>query len=253
VVPKQEVNHESVDQNQVYRASLAILKLDSKEKPKKKNLLEDPKKIYAVITVAKIPQKKNLNPLWITLPHPYREKTEICVFVKDPIEDYKPMVKDIPGVTKVMAVSKLRANFKQYESRRKLRDTYDMFVCDDAVTLALRSLLGKTFFKSGKIPIPIKFDNKLHERMLRVPNSTFLTVPLGTSMSFCVGTTKQSAKDVSENVMKSLQHLHKRVAWKNIQSLSLRSSSSIGLPFFNQIVQKEVKKKVTESSEDKGK
>lgn len=46
-----------------------------------------------------------------------------------------------------MTVSKLRSNFKQFEARRKLKASYDLFLMQDGLDLVLPGLLGKVFYK----------------------------------------------------------------------------------------------------------
>ena len=55
-------------------------------------------------------------------------------------------------ITKVIGISKLKAKYKQFEARRKLRESYDLFVVDDRVVQMMPQLLGKTFFKCAARP-----------------------------------------------------------------------------------------------------
>jgi ribosome biogenesis protein UTP30 len=51
-----------------------------------------------------------------------KEDAEFCLIVKDPHGPLKEKLKQnpVPGLAKVMGLSKLRKNFKTYEARRKL-------------------------------------------------------------------------------------------------------------------------------------
>jgi ribosome biogenesis protein UTP30 len=242
-----------VDPRQVFRAATAILKLHSQEEQstKKKSLFDDSKFISLNIALNKYPPKTNLRALPIVLPFPiFDAQTEICVFVKDPVEKYKPMLKAIPGVKKVIAISKLRANYKQFDTRRKLKNSYDLFLCDDSISLVLISLLGKAFIKSKKMPVPIKFKHDLQSQVSRALKSTFLYLPRGTCANLHVGTTaSHTPKQIQVNMMACLEKVPNRIPWELIQSLSIRTSTSIALPFFNQIVRTESTQKDSEIEE----
>lgn len=105
------------------------------------------------------------NPIWKF------DGAEVCLIVKDHKgeghEQYKGRLAnhvadartDADGggclITKVIGISKLKAKYKQFEARRKLRDSYDLFVVDDRVVQMMPQLLGKTFFKyDPKFSVP---------------------------------------------------------------------------------------------------
>ena len=50
----------------------------------------------------------------------------------------------------VISLTKLRKNYKSYESKRQLADLYDVFICDDRIYHLLPKLLGKAFFAKKK-------------------------------------------------------------------------------------------------------
>lgn len=50
----------------------------------------------------------------------------------------------------VIGLSKLRANYRDYEAKRKLCDSYDVFLADERILPLLPKLLGKKFFQTKK-------------------------------------------------------------------------------------------------------
>lgn len=50
----------------------------------------------------------------------------------------------------VIGLEKLRTKFKQYEAKRQLLNTYDLFIADDRILPLLRKLLGVKFFERKK-------------------------------------------------------------------------------------------------------
>ena len=59
------------------------------------------------------------------------------------------------GVAKVIGISKLKANYHSYEEKRRLAASYDLFAADARIIPILPKLLGKSFFKKKKQPIPV--------------------------------------------------------------------------------------------------
>ena len=55
----------------------------------------------------------------------------------------------------VLGISKLRNNYKAHEQKRKLCDSYDLFLADNRVIPILPKLIGKTFFSKKKQPVPV--------------------------------------------------------------------------------------------------
>lgn len=60
----------------------------------------------------------------------------------------------------VIGVSKLRKEYRVFEQRRQLAESYDLFLADERVLPSLPRLLGKTFFQKKKQPIPIRLMKK---------------------------------------------------------------------------------------------
>lgn len=95
------------------------------------------------------------------LPHSlHSEDLEVCVFVKDPASNYEDKLMSAPHVKQVISVEQLRNEYTQYEARRKLLASYDLFLCDRELVLVLRRLLGKTFFRKKKFPLSISLTEK---------------------------------------------------------------------------------------------
>ena len=62
-------------------------------------------------------------------------------------------------ITRVIGVSKLKAKYKSFESKRQLKDEHDIILADDRVITMLPPLLGKTFYGGGsKRPIPVNLE-----------------------------------------------------------------------------------------------
>jgi len=84
----------------------------------------------------------------------------------------------------VLGIETLRNKFSRYEARRKLLQSYDLFLCDESLSLVLRKFLGKNFFfKSKKYPIPIKMSSNLCENVAKARDATYLYISQGSTLN----------------------------------------------------------------------
>jgi len=236
--------HPYVDVNQALKGANALhthLKKVAKESGKK-SLFEVEDTIYLIVTLNKVPDKRKIRPTRLPLPHSlYGDDCEICILVKDPQKKYREEFakKKLPNVKKVIGVTKLRENYNQFESRRQLLRSYDLFLCDDKVTLLMTGLLGKPFMKSKKMPIAIRIEDKqdLAHEIVKARDSTYLHIPSGTTANIRIAMTTHSVKEIVENVMSVIDGVASSFAlgWNSIRALSLKTSESVALPIYNKL------------------
>merc|ERR1711934_301267 len=158
------------------------------------------------MAVKRIPEKQKLKPITIKLPHSLHrdEDAKVCLFVKDPQRKVKDMVEEagITTVDTVMGISKLRDRYKQYEDKRKLSNSYDLFLADDAIYPLLPRLLGKAFLGAKRQPIPVSFKTK--ERLAKVVqnarDSTCYFPGWGSCSNVKVGKTDFTQNELVENI-----------------------------------------------------
>jgi hypothetical protein len=109
---------------------------------------EEDEFITLILTTKKMPTKSRINPVPVPLTHPLMAgDVSICFFSKDPQGEYKGLV---PPGTKVIGIEKLKKKYKQYQEKRLLCDSYELFLADARVLSCLPPLLGKTFFDKKK-------------------------------------------------------------------------------------------------------
>ena len=121
--------------------------------------------LYLQLALKRMPmQSRKDKPVSLLLPHPLLspEGADICLFVKDHQgeghKEAKRMVQRFErkgGVSKVLGLSKLRTKFESHEAKRELCKHYDLFLADERVLPSLPKLIGKSFFKKKKQPIPV--------------------------------------------------------------------------------------------------
>ncbi|KAL8832567.1 MAG: hypothetical protein Q9191_000191 [Dirinaria sp. TL-2023a] len=174
-----------LDQSQILRASTALLNHMEKSAAQvalaseKKDLLAHSNSsspsptggepIWLVLTTKHhITSQARLKPGKVSLPHSLNTNpsSSICIIVPDPQRTFKDIIAHplfpIPlgkRITKVIGISKLKARYKSFESRRQLRDEHDVFLADKRVVTMLPKSLGKVFYSSGtKRPVPIDLE-----------------------------------------------------------------------------------------------
>jgi ribosome biogenesis protein UTP30 len=166
------------------------------------------------------------------------EETEVCLFVKDhkgeghKASKAKVKAEKIPGIAKVLGLSKLKAKFESHEKRRQLCDSYDLFLADDRILPSLAKNLGKTFFKKKKQPIPVKLAGKdWAGQVKKACDCTYLHLT-GSSLNIRVAKASQSEEECEENVMATITNACKKIpgGFKAIQSIYMKSVDSVALP-----------------------
>lgn len=181
-------------------------------------------------------------PIPVPLPHPLYsvEETEVCLFVKDHKgeghKESKNKVKaeKIPGIAKVVGISKLKTKYESHEKKRQLCNSYDLFMADDRILPSLPSLIGKTFFKKKKHPIPVKLTGKDWAGQIRKAcGCTYLHLK-GSSLTVRVAKASQTEDECVENVMEAIEGVAAKVpgGFNAIQNLYLKSLESVALPIY---------------------
>jgi ribosome biogenesis protein UTP30 len=241
-----------VDKAQIQKAIAALrLHLDKVKQEKEKDpLFEDEgDDAYSVLISLRTQPvgsaKSNAKMKAIRIPHSMvdLETAELCLIVKD--NDGKghkeaklkveSMGEDKAGIAKVLGVSKLRNNYKPHEAKRKLCDSYDLFLADERVIPVLPKLLGKTFFKKKRQPIPVDLTKKDWAKEIRSKTSaTYLSLSSGTCVRVKTGTSAMSVEDVVENTAVAIEGAVKHIPrrWGNIQSIFVKCNETVALPLY---------------------
>lgn len=234
----------TLDAAQIGRAARALLKHIEVER---RGLLDDSEPPINVMMATKrapkaVGKATACKPVPVRLPHPFvsLETAEICVITKDPQREYKDKLTacglKVGANIKVIGVEKLKKKYKEYESKRNLRKAHHVFLADARVLPMLPPLLGKTFFVKRRLPAAVDLTKAdLRAEIERVACGTFFRYSSGTSTCFQVGTAAQPAEQLVENVVAAVEQVVSRTPgkWTNLQSLMLRTTNSVSLPFFN--------------------
>nr|XP_043615270.1 putative ribosome biogenesis protein C8F11.04 [Erigeron canadensis] len=214
----------------------------------KAQLLPEDDSIYLILTLQKIPSQKRVNPNKLPLPHPLyppSSAAEICLIIDDrpssnlTSKSAKQKIRDeaIP-VTKVIKLSKLKTDYKPFESKRKLCDSYDLFFADKRVIPLLPKLLGKQFFKKKKLPLGVDLThNNWKEQIERGCSSGLLFFRTGTCCVIRVAKVSMERDQIVENVSAAVEGAIELVPKKllGVRSLHLKFSDSVSLPLYQSL------------------
>ncbi|KAF8110691.1 hypothetical protein N665_0079s0010 [Sinapis alba] len=228
---------------------------NEKSKTEKPQLLEQDEFVYLNVTLNKIPQTNRTNAHRIRLPHPLinteEESPELCLIIDDrpksglTKEDAMKKIEseNIP-ITKVLKLSKLKTDYKAFEAKRKLFDSYDMFFADRRVIPMLPRLIGKKFFVQKKIPLPVDLKHKNWKQQIEKGcGSAMFFVRTGTCSVVKVGKLSMESDEIVENVMVTLNGVIEILPsqWKYVRSLHLKLSESVSLPIYQSVPELKLK------------
>ncbi|XWS29935.1 hypothetical protein CRYUN_Cryun24cG0073300 [Craigia yunnanensis] len=234
----------------VEKAVNALLKWrDSQSHTQKPQLLEQDELLYLIVSLKKIPQKPRVNPHNVPLPHPLidpsTDPAELCMVIGDrpksgltkDAASKKIKSENIP-ISRVVKLSKLKTDYRPFEAKRKLCDSYDMFFADKRIIPLLPRLLGKQFFKKKKIPVPVDLKhNNWKEQIHKACASAMLFLSSGTCSVVKVGKLSMGKKEIVENVIAAINGIAEIVPskWGNIRSFHLKLLDSLALPLYQAV------------------
>ena len=238
-----------LDVPQVDRAVRALLTHIERERAttQKAALFDDAKEdspVHVLLATKQMPKAvgkaKACKPVPLGLPHPYLslDTAEICLITKDPQREWKDKLAALGLRAKVIGVSKLKKKHKEFEAKRRLLGEYEVFLADARVLPMLPPLLGKSFFVKRKLPVAVDLTKAdLRAEMQRAVCSCLYRHAAGTSNSVQVGTALQAPAHLVDNVVAAVEQAVKHIPgkWTNVQSLSLRTTNSVALPFYTSL------------------
>ena len=267
-----------LDREQVTKAVTALLKHESGggAKKKKAQLFEesDAKVISLVLGMKEFPDNKRSKPYQIAIPHSLHTESEICIIVKDPQKALKERLEAEPidGVVKIIGITKLRDNYKTFEAKRNLCDSYDLFMVDRRVLPMLPKLIGKSFFQKKKCadspaagalalacvrphlfcsaarltrcchrarrqPVPIEIAKSnigLRVNVAKARDSTLLYLGDGPCSMIKVASTGMDVEEIVANIIAASDAVAHRIPkkWANVQAFDIKTHDSVALPIY---------------------
>jgi len=238
----------------------------------KNELWDEATPIHLVITAVKIgvgPKRV----VRIALPNSLvTDTTDICLIVPDLVRGrnvdhektyhhYKDLLaeKGIKNIKTILPARQIRVEFNEYEARRNLCHSHDIFLIDQRISAFMVKKLGKEFYIKRKLPITIKLTKKHLKAEIesKLHKTSFFLDYKGVTKTVQVGHMKQTPRQVAENIVATFDNLAHNYpgGLKNIRSLLIKSATSESLPiYYSMITRSNVKAPFMKSklySEDK--
>ncbi|XP_061353973.1 uncharacterized protein LOC133298659 [Gastrolobium bilobum] len=239
---------ERVSSETVAKAVDSLLKWRNSQSETQKPKLfdEDEEFVYLILTLKKIPQKGRVNPYKISLPHsllsPFSEQ---CLIIDDRPKSQltkaqahnKIQSESIP-ISKVLKLTKLASDYRPFEAKRKLCNSYDVFFADKRVVPLLPRLLGKLFFKKKKVPVALDLKkNNWKEQVQKACSSGLLFLSTGTCSVVRVAKLSMERDDIVSNVVAAINGITEVVPikWSNVRSFHVKLLESLALPVYQTV------------------
>ncbi|XP_002521676.2 ribosomal L1 domain-containing protein 1 [Ricinus communis] len=253
----------------VEKAVNSLLKWKAtKSETQKPQLLEHDEFVYLILTLKKIPQKGSFsrtNPHKISLPNPLinpqNDNTELCLIIDDRPKSgltkdaaKKKIQNDNIPISKIIKISKLKSDYRPFEAKRKLCDSYDMFFADKRVVPLLPKMLGKQFFKKKKIPVGVDLKHKnWKEQIEKACGSGLLFMRSGTCSVVKIGRVSMGGEELVKNVMAAINGIAEIVPrkWGGIRSFHLKLLESLALPIYQALPDFKLKIEGVKEEEEK--
>jgi ribosome biogenesis protein UTP30 len=243
---------------QVSRAVASLIKHAAEQQAKAAGqLFEEDELIYVTLALKRSPHPagpKKVKPLRLPLPHPLMttEGAEVALFVKDSKgEGHKAAKARLAkftargGVNKVIGLSKLRTKYESHEAKRQLCGLFDIFLADERILPSLPKLIGKSFFRKRKTPIPVDITAASFPEQVKraVEQSTFMAPPAGSCVTVRAARCGMGAAAAAENVLAVVAAAAARVPkkWANVQAVYVKTSESVALPVYQVLPDKPVR------------
>ncbi|KAL8053165.1 hypothetical protein ABFX02_05G053500 [Erythranthe guttata] len=206
--------------------------------------------IYLSLTLKKVPPKTlTIAPHRIPLRHSllseHHSTLNLCLIVDGKKVTAESALKALaaqggdPSVNQVLKLSKLKSDYRSFDSKKRLYDSFDAFFATENAAPLLPKVLGKVFYKKkSKIPVPVDLRadcSNLEEEIESACNSSLLCLSGGTCSSVRVGRWGVTeGGEIIENVYEAIDRVVGIVPrkWAGIKCFHLKFSDSLALPIY---------------------
>ncbi|NWZ45535.1 RL1D1 protein, partial [Brachypodius atriceps] len=208
-------------------------------------LLNEGESVHLLVTVWKVPQMAKV--IRIPLPHGIRpETTEVCLFTKDEpnlsaeqTENlYKKLLlrNGIRSISRIISYKTLKKEYKMFEAKRRLLNSFDLFLSDDRIRRLLPSHLGKHFYEKKKAPLSVNLKAKdlAKELEKHIQGTTLPVNNKGCCYTTRIGHTGMKVDEILENIIAAAKVIGEKLPkkWQNVKILHLKTLKSVALPIF---------------------
>eukprot|EP00923_Selenidium_pygospionis_P001865 GHVN01002802.1.p1 GENE.GHVN01002802.1~~GHVN01002802.1.p1 ORF type:complete len:231 (+),score=35.99 GHVN01002802.1:3-695(+) len=186
-----------LDRKLVEKAVLEIKKYSQRNEEKDGRefiLPKKPEKLHLGIRIKK-PHAEEIIPKLIRLPFPFTvELRPTMCFIGD--------LEDVSAVNEAISVKKFISEYRRYEAKREICARYDHFLCFDKDLAEVKRAMGTSFFRKGKAPVVVCFENEnVRDKVDEILQSTLFRIPAGRMLALNVGFVTQNAEELTKNIV----------------------------------------------------
>lgn len=230
-----------VDAKQLALATNALLAFIHGEDKGNRDLLSDDGFISLVVALARTPQEGRTKPFYAPLAHSLYKDRPVCLITCDGLyKTVKENLKKEPveGIEKVISLTKLKKEFSRFDDKRKLSNSFDLFLADSRLLHLLPKLIGAKFFDKKKHPSLIDLNKaNIGPSLVKARDATYFHLRTGPTIMIKIARTSFSDKQIIENFNAAIEAIVSNIPkkWKGVQAMYLRTASSVALPFYNSL------------------
>lgn len=171
------------------------------------------------------------------------------------LEEYEELLNEagIKGIKQIIPFTQLRAEYSQFELKRRLVNSFDILLCDGRIEGHCTKFLGNALPKCNKVLTPVKAlvddkgvknasgkrNAKFHPNLQKQVDRACHTVTLklmskGTTCNVKVGHSQMSEKQLAENckAIWNFMNLKMPGGHRNVKSAYLRGHATISVPVY---------------------
>ncbi|XP_023792409.1 ribosomal L1 domain-containing protein 1 [Cyanistes caeruleus] len=123
-----------------------------------------------------------------------------------------------------------------FEAKRRLLNSFDLFLSDDRIRRLLPSHLGKHFYEKKKAPLSVnlKARDLAKELEKHIQGTTLSVHNKGCCYTTRIGHTGMKVDEILENIIAAAEVIGNKLPkkWKNVKILHLKTLKSVALPIF---------------------
>ena len=217
----------TISDDLIQNAYHVLKSVGEKQKEEKKQQLINDEKVIELTIKYDLEGEKKSTPRIVELKHSLFSAEDgdsaILLLSRDD-KTTKPYLEEhpIPGLSKVTSMDKVRETFATYEQKRNLLRSYSRFLCDQAISPMMGSILGKKCYEWNKLPFPVNIggEETLEKRIQSALSSTMYLVNCSTTLSIKVGKESFTDEQIIDNVHAVLVSVYQNIPVKNILSIS---------------------------------
>ncbi|XP_060795666.1 ribosomal L1 domain-containing protein 1 [Neoarius graeffei] len=210
-----------------------------------KQLLSETQQICLLLTFWKIPKREQT--IRIPLAHTFRDDSvEVCLFTRDEPKMtadqtkrfYKKLLAQsgVKYMPQVIPFAALKTEYKPFEAKLKLLNSFDVFLADARIRRRLPSHIGKHFYQRKKIPLSVGLTQKcLATRLDRLVQGTTLTInKKGSCCMVRVAHSGMTTEEIVENIVTAVNTISRKLhqKGKSIKIIHMKSPTSVALPIY---------------------